>query len=107
MRKNYYSVLEGYANIYRFKAGCCDLDLNKSFTNKKDAIKHFNKVKKDNKQNDCFYKCNYNIHITQLVKEVVEGKSLKEIKKDPENANILDYEVLEQYIENKNGKMTL
>ena len=38
---------------------------------------------------------------------VLEGESLEEIKENPENANLLDYEVLEEYIENKNGKMTL
>ena len=107
MKKNYYLVLEGYGDIQKFKTGCYDLDLNKLFTNKKDAIKHFNKIKKENKQNDCFYKYDYNIHVTQLAKETLEGDSLEEIKKDPEGANLLDYEVLEEYIENKNGKMTL
>lgn len=107
MIKNYYLVLEGYGELSKFKTGNYSVDLNKLFTNKKDAIKHFNKVKKENKQNDCFYKYSYNIHITQLVKEVVEGESTKEIKENPENANLLEYEVLEEYVENKNGKLTL
>lgn len=105
MKKTIYSILEGYSEISRYKSGSYDLDCTKKFTNKKDAYKFFNSQKKELDKRDSFYKNSNNVHITDLVKEVLEGDK-EDFEQNTDFLDSLEYEVLEEYVENKYGKVT-
>lgn len=105
MKKKIYSILEGYSEISRYKSGSYDLDCTKKFSNKKDAYKYFNSVKKQLDKRDPFYKNSNNVHITELAKEVLEGDK-EDFEGNTDFLDSLEYEVLEEYVENKYGKVT-
>ena len=105
MKKTIYSILEGYSEISRYKSGSYDLDCTKKFTNKKDAYKFFNSQKKELDKRDPFYRDSSHIHITELIKEVLEGNK-EDFEGNTDFLDSLEYEVLEEYVENKYGKVT-
>lgn len=105
MKKRSYSILEGYSEISRYKSGSYDLDCTKKFTNKKDAYKFFNSQKKELDKRDPFYRDSSHIHITELAKEVLEGDK-EDFEQNTDLLDSLEYEILEEYVENIFGKVT-